>query len=265
MNQPSESPLLSPDEGPPVRVYNARGQGDVVLVCEHASRFIPAALGNLGLDPDSESSHAAWDIGAMELALELMAELDAPLIAGRVSRLVYDCNRPPTARDAVPSRSERFAVPGNEGLSAQERERRTAEIYTPFRTTLAEFMKRRPETGALVTVHSFTPVFNGVPRETEVGFLHDRDATLAVSLLTAAEGRFPYRAALNEPYSAADGVTHTLKEHGTNAGLPNVMIEVRNDLVDTPAGIRRMGAALAGLISRDKAWAATSHQRAGTC
>lgn len=53
------------------------------------------------------------------------------------------------------------------------------------------------------------------------------------------------RVALNEPYSATDGVTHTLREHAVRRGLPNVMIEVRNDLIDTAEGVNR----IAGLLT----------------
>jgi predicted N-formylglutamate amidohydrolase len=52
----------------------------------------------------------------------------------------------------------------------------------------------------------------------------------------------------NEPYGPADGVTHTLKEHGLANGLLNVMIEVRNDLIRDEAGQRVMAGFLAGLI-----------------
>lgn len=59
----TKSPLLGPLEGPAARVLNGRGAAQAVLVCEHASRFIPAALNGLGLSDEAARSHAAWDIG----------------------------------------------------------------------------------------------------------------------------------------------------------------------------------------------------------
>ncbi|MFV0358705.1 N-formylglutamate amidohydrolase [Tropicimonas sp.] len=248
METADDSPLLRPDEGPAVRVYNPRGESPVALVCEHASRFIPAALGDLGLDAEGLVSHAAWDIGAMDLALDLMAELDAPLVASRVSRLVYDCNRPPGAPDAIPERSERFGIPGNRALSARDARRRVTAIYHPFRAALERVLGAHRRPAVLVTIHSFTPVYNGQRRTVELGLLHDGDARLAKRMLAEAPHRVSMRTALNEPYAMRDGVTHTLREHGVATGLPNVMIEVRNDLIDSPAGVRRVAGELAALV-----------------
>ncbi|WP_089231529.1 N-formylglutamate amidohydrolase [Tropicimonas sediminicola] len=248
MIQATESSLLGPKEGPPVRTLNAGGRGGFVLVCEHASRFIPAALGELGLDEEAKHSHAAWDIGARDLAVELMAELDAPLVAARVSRLVYDCNRPPEAHDAVPARSERFEIPGNRDLAAAAREQRAREIYAPFRKELTGTLDRRNGPALLVTIHSFTPVYMGRAREVELGLLHDADARMADAMMAIASRHTGMATALNAPYAASDGVTHTLRDHGVARGLANVMIEVRNDLIDTPSGVHRVAAELAGLL-----------------
>ena len=41
----------------------------------------------------------------------------------------------------------------------------------------------------------------------------------------------------NEPYSAKDNVDYTIRRHGFDRGLANVMIEIRNDLVANKAHI----------------------------
>ena len=249
MNAAPESSLLSPIEAPPARVLNAHGRAQAVLVCEHASRFIPAALDGLGLDAAAARSHAAWDIGALALAVELMGALDAPLVQARVSRLVYDCNRPPERADSMPEVSEVFEVPGNRNLTPAQRAQRVREIYEPFRDLLSATLNARPEPPVLITIHSFTPVYKGQRRDVELGILHDQDERAARVMLDHAAG-CGLRTALNEPYAAADGVTHTLREHGVARGLPNVMIEVRNDLIDTPTGINRMAGVLAPVLAR---------------
>lgn len=244
----TDSLLLDATERPAVRVYNPHGRGAAVLVCEHASRLIPAALADLGLDEAAQRSHAAWDIGALKLALELMAELDAPLVAARISRLVYDCNRPPDAPDAIPQRSERFNIPGNTGLDPAQLAARVREVYDPFRVALTDTLDRRPVPPVMITIHSFTPVYHGRQRTVELGVLHDADDRVAQSLLREASRRTPLRVEMNQPYSATDGVTHTLRHHAIARGLPNVMIEVRNDLLDTPRGIARIAAMLAPVL-----------------
>src|SRR5262245_12541381 len=106
-------------EGDPAIVLNPRGKSQIVLVCEHAGRVIPRSLGTLGLSDSDLTRHFAWDIGAEAVSRRLSAILDAPLILQRYSRLVYDCNRPPEAPDAMPVMGELTPIPGNEGLSAQ--------------------------------------------------------------------------------------------------------------------------------------------------
>jgi len=232
-----------------VEVVNPDGAGRLVLVCEHASDAIPAALHDLGLRPGDRHSHAVWDIGARALATTLSDALDAPLVAGRVSRLVYDCNRPPEAADAIPARSEVVEVPGNRGLDADARAARAEAVYHPFRRTLSEVLDARPAPFALITIHSFTPVFNGQPREVELGLLHDADPDLAQAALHGARARqIGLDTRLNAPYDATDGVTHTLREHGVARGVPNLMIEVSNALLRDDAGVARIGATLAPLL-----------------
>ena len=243
------APILGPGEGAAAEVINPGGGGPVVLVCEHASNTIPAALDGLGLDAAARISHAAWDIGAGVVAGGLSAALDAPLVVSRISRLVYDCNRPPSSEAAIAMQSEIYAIPGNRGLNPAARAARVAEVYEPFRRLLADTLDahaaRRP---ALVTVHSFTPVYHGVARAVELGLLHDADDRLARAMLAAAP---PGRdARLNAPYDASDGVTHTLAEHAIPRGLLNVMIELRNDLLSDSAGIAGATDELTHMIER---------------
>lgn len=240
-----DSSLLDSHERPAAHVLNMHGTAPAVLICEHASQFIPSALNGLGLNEKAAMSHAAWDIGALDLATALAQMLDAPLVASRISRLVYDCNRPPESAGAIPAQSEVFAIPGNKSLSEDQRATRVAEVYEPFRTLLAQVIDQHPGRPVVITIHSFTPVFNGQKRAVELGILHDSDDRVANALLTGAREKTPLRAEMNQPYSATDGVTHTLRLHAISRGLANVMIEVRNDLIDTPDGVERIAGMLA--------------------
>ncbi len=103
--------LLTAAEGKAVSVENASGKSPVLLVCEHASRTLPASLGTLGLAPEALTAHIAWDPGALTVARQLSAQLDAALVFQNFSRLAYDCNRPPESPDAMPVVSEIFDIP----------------------------------------------------------------------------------------------------------------------------------------------------------
>lgn len=232
-----------------VDLRNPERAGTCLIVCEHASNFIPAEYGDLGLNAAARSSHIAWDPGAIEVAREMSALLDAPLLAQGASRLLYDCNRPPHEASAVPQVSEVYRIPGNEGLSPQQRAERAALFYHPFRDALAAAIEARAQPPVLVTVHSFTPVWHGVRREVEIGILHDADARLADAMLAEAGVNSGFIVRRNEPYGPQDGVTHTLVEHALPRGLPNVMIEIRNDLVAGAEDQRAMAERLAAWLN----------------
>lgn len=239
--------ILTGDDGPAAELIRGSGSAAICLVCEHASAFIPPALNELGLADEHRYSHAAWDIGGRDLAVALSERLDAPLVASRVSRLVYDCNRPPSAPDAIPARSEVIDIPGNSDLTDADRARRVSEVYEPFRTLLSTTLSGFSTPPTVVTIHSFTPVWHGVPRDVQLGLLHDSDDRLARAMLAAAPRDVDTR--LNAPYSVTDGVTHTLREHAIARGLQNVMIEVRNDLISDATGVARFCDILADMLT----------------
>jgi len=214
------------------QVVNPDGSSSVLLVCEHANHFIPDAFKNLGLSPDNLESHVAWDPGADALAQNLSRAMDAVLVRGVVSRLVYDCNRPPSASDAMPERSEVIDIPGNRNLSATEKEARVQNYYEPFRATLADLIAQT-ETPIIVTIHSFTPIYHSERRHVEIGILHDEDTRLADAMLINAADHTKSVVERNQPYGPDHGVTHTLTEHAVPYGHLNVMLEIRNDLIAT--------------------------------
>lgn len=236
-------------QGAVVAVENPDARGDFVIVCEHASNAIPPEFHGLGLDAAARASHIAWDPGALAVARRMAELLEAPLVAQRVSRLLYDCNRPPEAASAIPEVSEVYRIPGNTGLSAAARAARAARFYAPFREALAGCLDARMGSGlrpVLLTVHSFTPVYMGVRRDTGLGILHDVDRRFADALLDAVQGREGLAIHRNKPYGPKDGVTHTLAAQAIPRGLLNVMLEIRNDLVADAASQREMADWLAG-------------------
>ena len=237
------------DSDAAAELLNAQGRGPVLLVCEHASRHIPPEYGDLGLPEALLDSHIAWDPGALAVAQHLVEAFDAPLVAARQSRLLFDCNRPPEAADAMAAVSEGHAIPGNTGLSDAARAERVRRYHDPFRACLAEALDRFTAAPVFITLHSFTPVYLGVARQVEIGLLHDDDDRLARAMRTLAARHGGGAVALNQPYGPQDGVTHTLRTHALPCGALNVMIEIRNDLIASPETQRAMAARLAPWIA----------------
>ncbi len=228
--------LLGENELHPAHVIHEHGTSSIVLICEHASNVIPQSLNNLGLAAEDLNRHIAYDIGAEGVSRLLSRLLDAPLVLNRYSRLAYDCNRSPEHPGAMPEISEIFEIPGNRNLSAEDKLARITKLYRPFHEETAKLFDRRAAHGKstmVVTIHSFTRIYQGKTRDVEIGLLFDRDARMANALVNSFPG---FDTRLNEPYSAKDGVMHTANLHADSRGLPNIMIEIRNDLIETERG-----------------------------
>ncbi len=230
----------------------------LVLVCEHSSNALPEAWpelgGDLGISAATRLAHVAWDIGALGLARGLARRLGealgAVLLHAPLSRLIYDLNRAPNHPGAMPEVSELYEIPGNRGLAHEARIRRVQAIYRPFHAGVADVLAEILSAGVrpcFLTIHSFTPVYFGVPRAVEFGIVHDDDPALSLAILQAAEG-LGLETRLNEPYSAAQDVTHTLRLHALPYRLPNAMLEIRNDLIAEPEAQEQMAAMLAPVL-----------------
>ncbi len=261
MSQPTghDAPWIDDDEPPPAELVNAWGRSRIVLACDHASPRIPRRLGTLGLSPEDRRRHVAWDIGAAALARRLAGILDAPLVLSGYSRLVVDCNRPLHARDAFATESEDVAVPGNRSLTPGHRAGRADAFFWPYHDCLHRLVGARAADGHvpfLLSVHSFTPVYRGRPRPWHVGALHrwdDRGARLVLQALGRDDNLHlgdnqPYRLALDEDF--------TIPVHAERRGLPHVLLEIRQDLIATEAGVRswadRLGRLFADLLGDER-------------
>ena len=234
-----------------VGVTNPGGSSPFVLTCDHASNFLPAEFGTLGLPAEDLSRHIAWDPGALPVARRMAEALDATLVETRISRLIIDCNRPLDAPDLVPPVSETTIIPGNAGLSDSERAERIALSWRPFHDTIANIIDDRLARGQetrLVSVHSFTPVYKGVRRPWHIGVIHDDDRRLAAPLIEALE-TMNVTVGVNQPYSPADRVYYTLERHARSRGLACAMIEIRNDEISGETGQRKWADLLTGIFS----------------
>lgn len=238
-----------------VRVQNPDGQSPYLIVCDHASNFIPAEFGTLGLTLADLDRHIAWDPGALPVASMLADMLDATLIHSGISRLVIDCNRPLDATNLFWTVSEGTVVPGNRNLDKAAQQRRIALAYAPFHGTIEATVRRRLLEGhetRIVSIHSFTPVYHGVQRPWHVGIIHDADQRLAAPMITALRQEAGLNVGVNEPYSPADKVYFTLEKHARSRGLPCAMIEIRNDEIGDEAGQRKWAERLAGVLGDRK-------------
>ena len=220
----------------------------VLLVCDHASNRLPAGYGTLGLTQEAFERHIGYDIGAAQLARALSARLDAPAILGGYSRLLIDLNRGAEDPTLIMALSDGALIPGNHPLPAEERARRLALYYEPYHAAISaalDTMLARGLEPKIISLHSFTPVWRGRARPWHVGVLWNKDGRLAHPLLEALRAEADLVVGDNEPYSG-ELEDDCMDRHGTKRGLPHVLIEIRQDLLGTVAGI----AAWADLLAR---------------
>jgi predicted N-formylglutamate amidohydrolase len=250
-NAGGPSLLLGNEEVPPVYEDNALGRSPFLLTCDHYGRLIPRVLGDLGLPESELTRHIAWDIGIAGVAEALSKHLDAHLVAQRYSRLVIDCNRPPTAPSSIPIVSEATTISGNEGIAREAAETRRQQIFEPYHRRIDEVIDARIAKGmptVLVSLHSFTPVYAGIARPWHIGTLYHRDTKLPPRLLKLLRAEADLVVGDNEPYAVSDDTDYTIPVHGEARGLMNSGIEIRQDLIGDQAGQRRWAERLARIF-----------------
>ena len=238
-NNKRDAELLLPDEPAPFRVLNPDSTLPILLICDHASRRFPSALGTLGIDTAARRCHLAWDIGAGPLTEKLAASLQATAVMQEYSRLAVDCNRQLLDPGAFLEFGDGVVIGGNRNLTEAEKEVRAKEIYWPYHAAITKQVERLQAAGhppAFLSIHSFTPVLNGISRHWEMGILWDKDSSIAKPMVQELRAA-GYDVGDNEPYSGKAPQDFTIDYHAEAAGIPHVGIEVRQDLIDDEAGV----------------------------
>ena len=223
----------------------------LLIVCDHAENSVPAEYGGLGLPPAEFQRHIAYDPGAAAVARRLAAELGAPAVFSTFSRLLIDANRGEDDPTLIMRLSDGAVVPGNATVDAAERARRIARYHAPYHAAIATAIERALAAGivpALVSLHSFTPVWRGARRSWHAGVLWDRDPRLAVPLIERLRADATLVVGDNEPYAGALR-NDTMYRHATRRGLAHALIEIRQDLIADASGISAWSDRLAAILA----------------
>lgn len=219
----------------PFFIHGADRPGAWLVTCDHAANTVPLWVngGTLGLPAADMNRHIAYDIGGKGVALALAEALNAPVICSNFSRLVIDPNRGLDDPTLIMQLYDGTIIPENRRLAAADRQARINELYRPYHHALAT-LAARPGV-AIVSVHSFTPQLNGrTARPWEVGVLSADDRRFAAPLLARLQGALDTPVGDNEPYGGhlpGDAID----QHALKHGRPNVLLEVRQDLITEPA------------------------------
>lgn len=224
-----------------------------LFTCEHAGREL---FGRELSDEDAPlvADHWGWDIGAGALTRALCAETGSAGVLSTFSRLLCDPNRPPADPTFILTVVEGHVLTFNRHLDDEEVARRTRDLYDPYHQAVHETVRtraRQTDAFRLVSIHSFTPEWDGVARGMEIGVLFD-DHEPEARDLAAAIARTGLEVSLNEPYSGRGGLIYSVQRHGRAHGLHHVELEVRNDRLRTPDDVARMAKLLATALEAYK-------------
>jgi predicted N-formylglutamate amidohydrolase len=230
---------IVPAATPAYEIANGGARPHLIFVCDHASNALPPEYGTLGLEPDLFRRHIAYDIGAADVTRAMANAFEAPAILGTYSRLLIDLNRGADDPTLVMKLSDGAIIPGNAKADAAEVANRTRRFYRPYHDAIEAEIARASAQGivpVVISIHSFTPEWRGKKRPWQVGVLWNRkDGRLALPLLEALRRESDLTVGDNEPYSGElEG--DCMEQHALAHGFAHVLIEIRQDLIETAAG-----------------------------
>lgn len=211
----------------------------LLLLCDHASNFLPPEYKSLGLPTSEFERHIAYDIGARDLTLGLNSRLGAGALLTCHSRLLIDPNRGADDPTLIMKLSDGAVVPGNVRITQAERQHRIARYHAPYHAAINSTLNAMLVRGlapVIASIHSFTPNWKGVARPWQIGLLWDRDARLVQPMLAMLRAIPGLTVGDNEPYHGAlEG--DTMSQHGTARGIAHVLMELRQDLIAAKSGV----------------------------
>ncbi len=221
-----------------------------IVTCDHATNIVPGWVngGELGLPPKDMARHIALDVGAAGVTRHLAKLLNAPAVLSCFSRLVIDPNRGADDPTLITQLYDGTIVPGNRNIDGAERDSRKTRLYDGYHNAIEEVIRTRQPDAIYLAIHSFTPRLNGKhPRPWHVTVLHADDDRFAAPLLSHLAAEDDLITAGNEPYTGAlkgDSVD----QHALRSGRPNALIEIRQDLIETPEDQTKWAERLAPIL-----------------
>lgn len=221
---------------PAYEIEGADRPGRWLVTCDHATNHVPdwVAGGDLGLPAADMGRHIAYDIGAAGVTRHLAALLDSPTILSRFSRLVIDPNRGEDDPTLLMRLYDGTIIPANRHAGPQDLAERLDRLYRPYHDAYAD-LAAKMQRPVICAIHSFTPRLRSrAPRPWEVGVLFAHDDRLAKPFIAACRAQ-GWCTGENEPY-AGHLPGDAIDRHALQHGRPNVLIELRQDLIADQAG-----------------------------
>lgn len=202
----------------------------LLITCEHAGNVVPASYAHLFTNAARDlESHKGWDPGAWDIALHLGTAFKQEPIGIHTTRLLIELNRSLFHPQLFSEYSQ--------SLSTVEKENLIRDIYLPYRNRIEEIISKSPKPILHLSIHSFTPVWNGQIREVDIGLLFDPDRKMESAFCELLKREIDNRLAaiqckFNDPYKGIDdGFTTYLRGKFSDPEYLGIEIEVNQKFI----------------------------------
>jgi len=230
-----ESDLTPESEN--ARIYDYRDplnpNNKVVITCEHATNDLPE--GYSWTDHDQRyfvDEHWGLDIGALQMAKELAQELKCVFVQSLYSRLLIDPNRSIVSDTLFRKYGDGKEVDLNKDLTFEEEQKRIRKYYLPYYDALRE-ISTKVDPAYILSIHSFTAMYQGERRPMEIGVLYGYDSTQFAVDINDGFKNLGYLSEVNKPYDGVTtmGTVKSLIFAKSSIQREGITFEFRNDIL----------------------------------
>lgn len=216
---------------------------NLLITCEHAANCLPSPYNWSLNDHQFEHTHWAYDIGARETSIEIAERIGSIAILSKCSRLLLDANRLISSDTLFRTHCDGVELELNKNISIEERYNRISKYHIPFYYVLGEIMNElKPR--FVLSIHSFTPNYQGSRRDVEIGVLYEEENTDIAAYVVKELSKQGYDTRFNEPWSGCIGIlagnvaacTYSM----SNPRTRGIELEIRNDLISDPDSRNRI-------------------------
>ena len=209
-------------------------KGPFFFTAEHASNRIPVKISKS--DGQFLNTHWAYDIGIAPLIQQLCQKLSCSGVQTEYSRLWIDANRAPNQDGLIKTSIEGKHLSFNQRITPAEKDFRIQSFHEKYHNTISEELRKHNRSPILISLHSFTPIWNNQIRTMDIGVLFDRDEDLAYAVAKRIEDE-GFFVAMNKPYSGKNGLIYAADRHGNQENIPYVEFEFNQSILCTPKRI----------------------------
>ena len=210
---------------------------NLILTCEHASNRVPVSYQAcfLGVQ-DTLASHRGWDPGSAQMAkcFRRLIKPRPPLFQTNTTRLLVEPNR----SLGHPKLFSEFT----RELSSNDKQAILKKFYFPHRNAVHDWIASHVSSDSPVlhlSIHSFTPEFQGEVRNSDIGLLYDPGRPLEKAYCrkwstAIAQARPDLKVRKNYPYRGiADGFTTWLRKQFLPDQYLGIELEVNQAHLDS--------------------------------